>query len=115
MDEHILVCLSSSPSNAKIIEAAAKLAAAFRAEFTAIYVQSAEHETMSEEDRVRLHNNIHLAEKRGASITTVIGDNIPFQIAEYARMSGVTRIVIGRSSAKRQYFWKFFWIDMNLV
>ena len=103
--EHILVCLSPSPSNVKIIEAAARLAVAFRAEFTAIYVQSAEHEQMSEEDSIRLNNNIRLAEKRGASITTVIGDNIPFQIAEFARMSGVTRIVVGRSNVQKPYFW----------
>ena len=94
--EHILVCLSSSPSNAKSIEAAAKLAVAFHALFTAVYVQASDRESMSEEDKARLAGNIRLAERRGASITTVIGDNIPYQIAEFARASGVTRIVIGR-------------------
>ena len=37
--EHILVCLSSAPSNARIIETAAKMAKAFGASFTALYVQ----------------------------------------------------------------------------
>lgn len=34
-DEHILVCLSSSPSNAKLIRTAARMANAFRSTFTA--------------------------------------------------------------------------------
>ena len=102
--EHILVCLSSSPSNAKIIEAAAKLAVAFHALFTAVYVQASDRESMSEEDKARLAGNIRLAERKGASITTVIGDNIPYQIAEFARASGVTRIVIGRSTQKKKPF-----------
>lgn len=34
-DEHILVCLSPAPSNAKIIRTAARMAAAFRGSFTA--------------------------------------------------------------------------------
>ena len=38
-DEHILVCLSSSPSNARIIHTAAKMAKVLHARFTAIYVQ----------------------------------------------------------------------------
>ena len=38
--EHILVCLSSAPSNARIIETAAKMANAFKGSFTALYVQT---------------------------------------------------------------------------
>ena len=38
--QHILVCLSSSPSNKRIIDEAANLANAFHAEFTALYVSN---------------------------------------------------------------------------
>ena len=34
--EHILVCLSSSPANGTIIRAAARMAEAFKGEFTAL-------------------------------------------------------------------------------
>ena len=37
-EEHILVCLSSSPSNKKIVHTAAAMAAALHARFTALYV-----------------------------------------------------------------------------
>ena len=39
-EEHILVCLSSSPSNKKIVHTAAAMAAALHARFTALYVQN---------------------------------------------------------------------------
>lgn len=101
-DEHILVCLSSSPSNAKIIRTAARMASAFRGIFTALYVETPDSSAMPEEDVKRLHANMHLAEQLGAKIETVYGDDVPFQIAEFARLSGVSKIVIGRSAATRK-------------
>jgi len=97
--EHILVCLSSAPSNEKIIQTAAKMAKAFNGTFTALYVKTENSENMTNEDKIRLQKNIKLAENSGATITTVYGNDVPFQIAEYARISKVTKIVIGRSSA----------------
>ena len=104
--QHILVCLSSSPSNKRIIDEAANLANAFHAEFTALYVSNVREDSLNEVDRVRLQNNIRYAEDKGAEITTVIGENISFQIAEFARISGVTKIVIGRSNTKKFHFWE---------
>ena len=106
-DEHILVCLSSSPSNAKIIRTAARMANAFRGTFTALFVETSGFSSMSALDRQRLRANIYLAQQLGATIETVYGDNIPFQIAEFARLSGVSKIVVGRSTVtKRHLFGK---------
>lgn len=101
-DEHILVCLSSSPSNAKIIRTAARMANAFKGTFTALFVETPDYQVMSEEDVKRLRNNMHLAEQLGAKIETVHGEDVSYQIAEFARLSGVSKIVIGRSSATRK-------------
>lgn len=101
-DEHILVCLSSSPSNAKIIRTAARMANAFRGVFTALFVETPDFQVMPEEDVKRLRSNMRLAEQLGAKIETVYGEDVPFQIAEFARLSGVSKIVIGRSAATRK-------------
>ena len=95
--EHILVCLSSAASNAKIIRTAARMAGAFCCPFTALFVETGDFSRMAAQDRDRLRANIHLAQQLGASIETVYGDDIPDQIAEFARVSGVTKIVLGRS------------------
>lgn len=100
-DEHILVCLSSSPSNRKLIRTAARMAQAFRGAFTALYVETPDFAVM-EEDRKRLRGNMRLAEQLGAKIETVYGEDVPFQIAEFSRLSGVSKIVIGRSAATKK-------------
>ena len=101
-DEHILVCLSPSPSNARIIRTAARMASAFRGMLTALFVKTPDFPAMSGEDQLRLQANIRLAQQLEAKIETVYGEDIPFQIAEFARLSGVTKVVIGRSSATRK-------------
>ena len=65
-EERILVCLSSSPSNHKVIAAAAKMAVAFRAALTAIYVKPSGYDAMSDEDKGRLQSNMRLAEQSGS-------------------------------------------------
>lgn len=104
-EEHILVCISASPTNARIIRTAAKMAQAFRCEFTAIFVRTPSYIKMSEKDKGRLEYHMRLAKKLGANITTVYGSDISYQIAEFARLSKVTQIVIGRSAAGRSHFW----------
>ena len=44
-----------------------------------------------------------MAEQLGATIETVYGDDVAFQITEFARLSGVSKIVVGRSTAKRKH------------
>ncbi len=103
-DEHILVCISTSPSNAKIIRTAARMAAAFKGRFTALFVETTAFSDISDENRGRLSNNVHLAEQLGAKVETAYGEDVPFQIAEFARLNGVTDIVVGRSADRRHAF-----------
>lgn len=92
----ILVCLSSSTSNAKVIHAASKIAAAFQGTLIALFVETPSYSLMSDDDRKRLRSNMNLAEKLGARLETVTGDDVPYQIAEYARVSDVSTVVIGQ-------------------
>lgn len=102
--EHILICLSSSPSNNKVIRTAARMASAFHAQFTALFVETPHTRELNGANRKVLRENLKLAESLGAKIATVYGENIPFQIAEYAKVSGVTKIVIGRSNTRGRFF-----------
>ena len=112
-DEHILVCLSAAPSNQKIVDTAAKMANALQARFTALYVQTG---TKSEAlDKEKLEENIRYAEMLGAEIVMTHGENIPVQIAEYARLSNVTKIVIGQSNARRNHFFSKSTLTEKLI
>lgn len=103
-EEHILVCLSAAPSNARIVRTAARLSQVFHGNFTALFVKTPEFSHWDEENVKRLQENIRLAEQLGAEIEVIYSDDIPFQIAEFARLSGVTKVVMGRSAAARPHF-----------
>ena len=92
--EHLLICLSGAPSNATVIRTAARMAEAFHGELTALYVEN----TQVRDDEIR--ENLRLARELGARIATVYGEDTALQIAEYAQISGVTKIVLGRSARR---------------
>lgn len=102
-NEHILVCLGSSPSNAKVIRAAARMAEAFNAEFTALFIETVVSKDLNKNNIQLLRENIKLSEELGAKIETVYGDDVPYQVAEYARLSGVSKIIIGRTKRKKRF------------
>ncbi len=89
--EHILVCLSPSPSNVKVIRAGARMAKAFKGKFTAVHVEVPGSDGISDEDDARLQMNERLAQQLGAKVVTLYGGDITKQIAEYARVSGVSK------------------------
>ena len=104
MSEHerILVCVSASPTNADVIRRAAALAGAMDAELIALYVEDTE---LYNEARARaVHDHLSLAERHGALLTTIYGDDPATAIAEYARVSGITKIVLGKSPEHKRLF-----------
>lgn len=113
--EHILVCLSSSPSNERIVRMAGKMAQAFSGSLTALYVQTPGDADMNAEDTVRLQANMRLAQQLGAEIVTTHGEDVATQIAEYVRLSDVTKIVIGRSGVQRRHFWSESTLTERLI
>ena len=113
--EHILVCLSSSPSNERIVRMAGKMAQAFCASLTALYVQTPGDADMNAEDTVRLQANMRLGQQLGAEIVTTHGEDVATQIAEYVRLSDVTKIVIGRSGVQRRHFWSESTLTEQLI
>lgn len=101
--EHILVCLSPSSTNERLVVSAAKMAEAFHGRFTALYIQPVSGKYMSHENEARLMKHIELARSLGAEIATVTGDDVPLLISEYAGVAGVTKIVVGRSGHERKF------------
>ncbi|MBS4786325.1 MAG: sensor histidine kinase KdpD [Clostridiales bacterium] len=103
-NEHIMICLSGAPSNAKVIRTAARMAEAFRGSFTALFVETPDFADQKEEERTQLRKNLRLAEQLGARVIAAYGDDLAIQIAEYAKVSGITKIVLGRSPRQKSLF-----------
>ena len=100
--ERILVCVSASPTNADVIRRAAALSKSIGAQLIALYVEDTD--CHDETQAKAVHDHLSLAERRGAILTTVYGNDPATAIAEYARVSGITKIVLGKSPGRRRLF-----------
>ncbi len=69
-------------------------------ELIALFIETPQIQRLADADRRRLQENMQTAEKLGAVIQTLSGDDVPFQVAEYARMAGIRKIVLGQSDFK---------------
>lgn len=116
-DEHILVCITSAPTNSVVIRSAARMSQAFMAPLTAVYVETPDREDFNGQYEKQLHENAKLAKELGARIVALYGENQAEQVAEYAKMSGVTKIIVGRSNDRRALFKTKRFVDhlMELV
>ena len=97
----LLVCIGPSPSSAKCIRWTARAAEAFHAHWIALYVESIESEHLTKEQQKTIRANMDLAEKLGAEIVTLTGHDIAVTVSEYAQLSGITNIVVGKSRNKK--------------
>lgn len=99
--ERILVCVGAAPSSARLIRAAARMAAGLRCPWVAAYVEASAGRPMSEGDRQRLEAHLRLAETLGASALRLSGSSVAEALLEHARKANVTRLVIGKPTHPR--------------
>ncbi|QLY79817.1 sensor histidine kinase KdpD [Clostridium intestinale] len=96
-----LVCISPSPSSSKCIRWTARAAEAFHAPWIAVYVENTDEDNLNDNQKKNLLSNVRLAEKLGAEVVNLNGYDIAAAITEYAKLSGITNIVIGKSRNKK--------------
>jgi two-component system sensor histidine kinase KdpD len=100
--ERLLVCVGPSPTSAKLIRTAKRMAAAFGAEWLAVAVE-ARGEPRESASREKIAHRLRLAEQLGAEVHSLIGENVPQTILDYARSRNVTKIVVGKTA---QSWWR---------
>ncbi len=104
IEEHLLVGISSSPTNAKVIRTTVRLAQALHGKFTALYVQNMQAHERNHADSERLQQHIKLVEQLGGHVVIVQEDDVAAALANYAQVSGVTKLVIGRTSMRKKWW-----------
>src|SRR4029077_10990578 len=95
--ERVLVCVSEVPNTAGLIRYARRVADRMQVPWTAIYVDTARTQRLSDAERDRIADFLRLAERLGASTITIPGRNIPEEVVAYATANNITQIVIGKS------------------
>lgn len=102
--DRLLVCVGPSPTTARVIRTAKRMAAALDAPWMAVAV-----ETGGEADRSPKNSQIaqhfRLAERLGAETVMLTGQDVADTVLDYARSRNVTKILIGKTNQPR---WKRF-------
>jgi two-component system sensor histidine kinase KdpD len=105
--ERLLVCVGPSPSCADLINAVQKMAAAAKAEWFAVYVETPKMLRLPAAERNRAVYNLRLAEQSGAETTTLRGSQIAAEIVDFAHQGQITKIVAGKPTRQRWSDWLF--------
>ena len=101
--ERVLVCVNEHPSSTELVRRAKRMADGIRAPWTALYVESARHLSLSEPQKDRIADALRLAQRLGAETATVPGRDIASAVLEFARKNNVTQILIGKSERSRWF------------
>jgi two-component system sensor histidine kinase KdpD len=96
VSERLLVAVSASPSAARVVRAAQRMAAGLRAPWVVAYVETPASVRMSQADRDRVDATLMLAEQLGAETAILRGERMADEILAYARERNVTKIVVGK-------------------
>jgi two-component system sensor histidine kinase KdpD len=104
-NERLLVCVGPSPTSAKVVRAAKRLADRIRAPWIALHIESSSTAEWDEVARQQLHRNLKLAESLGGEIVQISGDDVSQELLAYASSRNVTKIVVGKTGNQTSQWW----------
>ncbi|MFO0917699.1 MAG: sensor histidine kinase KdpD [Planctomycetaceae bacterium] len=100
--DRLLVCVGPSPTTARVIRTAKRMAAALDAPWLAVSVDLTGEPSKSPAQQ-RIAQHFRLAERLGGETITLAGQTVTDTILDYARARNVTKIFIGKTNQPR---WK---------
>ncbi|MEW6272025.1 MAG: ATP-binding protein [Thermodesulfobacteriota bacterium] len=96
VSERILVGVSEGPFGERLVRAARRMAGRRRAEWLAVFVESAAFHRRPAEERERVARALRLAERLGGEPVTIPGRDVATALVDYARQRNVTEIILGK-------------------
>ncbi|HEX6852954.1 MAG TPA: sensor histidine kinase KdpD [Candidatus Polarisedimenticolaceae bacterium] len=105
--EKLLVCISPSPSAARLVRAGRRLARRLRASWTVLFVEQPRHAALSKEDQAYADHALRLAEELGGETVTLTAHDAVEEIVAFARARNVSKIVVGKPA--RFWRWRELW------
>jgi len=88
------VGISPSPYAINLIREGRRIASDLRVEWTVAYVETPS--PLRQEDRNRVSEMMRLAEKLGAQVVTLTGQEVADTLISYARSKNITKIIVGK-------------------
>lgn len=91
----VLALISPSPSSAKNIRVAARMAEAYHCKFSAMYVETGGE--LSDEAAANIKKHMALVCDTGGELVVRYGEDVVETVADHVRVAGVTNLVIGKT------------------
>jgi two-component system, OmpR family, sensor histidine kinase KdpD len=101
--DRVLVCVNEHPSSLGLIRYAKRFSDRLHAPFTALYIETARTQKLSDAQRDRIADSLRFAEGLGGEAVTLPGDRIADEVVGYACENNITQIVIGKSERSRWF------------
>lgn len=98
--DRLLVCVGPSPSTARVIRTAKRMAQALDAPWLAVAVERPGM-TANPAVQARMAEHYRLAERLGAEVVTLSGQDVAASLLECARSRNVTKVLIGKTEQPR--------------
>ncbi|MDD5306436.1 MAG: sensor histidine kinase KdpD [Deltaproteobacteria bacterium] len=94
--DKLMVAIGPAPQSANLVRAAYRMASRLQVPWIAVTVESAQAGSVSDQDKARLEAHLALAERLGAEILVLSGDDVSGQVLAAARERSVTRLLTGK-------------------
>jgi two-component system sensor histidine kinase KdpD len=101
----LLCCVGPDPGGEHVVRSSARLANQIGIEWTAVYVETPRLQRLPPQKRERILKAVKLAQELGAKTAILSGSDPAALIVEYARTHNCSKLVLGRSPAKRAWPW----------
>ena len=99
--DRFLVCISQNPNADGLIRAGKRIASDLGVEWTVAYVDTPMR--LRQKDKDRISEMMRLAEKLGATVVTLSGQDIADALISYARSKNITKIIVGKPEKLKWY------------
>jgi two-component system, OmpR family, sensor histidine kinase KdpD len=97
--EQLLVAVSPSPHSARLIRAARRMASSLHARWFAVYVAKPTARQLPPAMEAQLAKNLRLAERLGAEVVTLAGEDAAGEILRFAEERNLTKLIVGKPLA----------------
>jgi two-component system sensor histidine kinase KdpD len=95
LSEKIMVCVGHDSLSTRIIRHAKRLATRMKVQWFAVYVETGRHYRLGKKNQETVERNMQLAERMGATVVFLKGDNAIDEILNFAKEKGISRIMVG--------------------
>jgi len=95
--ERLLLFLGPGSAGSHLVRSTRRLAHELAAEWSVIYVETPESVRLLPEQLDRIMNSLRLAQRLGAKIATIQGDDVATTVIDYARVNNTTKIIMAKA------------------